>query len=73
MTVDKSANLNPRQQQVMRATVRHYVSTAEPVGSRALLEAFDLNVSAATIRNVMGAVKRSGFLYQRAIGAMWMS
>ncbi|MEO0350101.1 MAG: heat-inducible transcriptional repressor HrcA [Cyanobacteria bacterium P01_A01_bin.15] len=64
MTVDKSANLNPRQQQVMRATVRHYVSTAEPVGSRALLEAFDLNVSAATIRNVMGALERSGFLYQ---------
>ena len=64
MSVDKSLNLNPRQQQVMRATVRHYVSTAEPVGSKALLEAFDLNVSAATIRNVMGALERSGFLYQ---------
>ena len=64
MAADKSSNLNTRQQQVMRATVRHYVSTAEPVGSRALLEAFDLNVSAATIRNVMGALERSGFLYQ---------
>lgn len=64
MAVDKFRNLNPRQQQVMRATVRHYVSTAEPVGSKALLEAYDLNVSAATIRNVMGALERSGFLYQ---------
>ncbi|MEM9264456.1 MAG: heat-inducible transcriptional repressor HrcA [Cyanobacteria bacterium P01_F01_bin.13] len=64
MAVDKSINLNPRQQQVMRATVRHYVSTAEPVGSKSLLEAFDLNVSPATIRNVMGALERSGFLYQ---------
>ena len=64
MAVDKSQKLNPRQQQVMRATVRHYVSTAEPVGSKALLEAYDLNVSAATIRNVMGALERSGFLYQ---------
>lgn len=64
MAADKSSNLNPRQQQVMRATVRHYVSTAEPVGSKALLQAFDLNVSAATIRNVMGALERSGFLYQ---------
>ena len=64
MAVDKSRNLTPRQQEVMRATVRHYVSTAEPVGSRALLEAFDFNVSAATIRNVMGALERSGFLYQ---------
>ncbi|MBE9065959.1 heat-inducible transcriptional repressor HrcA [Leptolyngbya cf. ectocarpi LEGE 11479] len=64
MAADKSSNLNPRQQKVMRATVRHYVSTAEPVGSKALLQAFDLNVSAATIRNVMGALERSGFLYQ---------
>lgn len=64
MAVDRYRNLNTRQQQVMRATVRHYVSTAEPVGSKALLEAFDLNVSAATIRNVMGALERSGFLYQ---------
>ncbi|MBT9313948.1 heat-inducible transcriptional repressor HrcA [Leptothoe spongobia] len=64
MAVEQSIGLNSRQQQVMRATVRHYVSTAEPVGSKALLEAFDLNVSAATIRNVMGALERSGFLYQ---------
>lgn len=64
MAAEKFSNLNPRQQQVMRATVRHYVSTAEPVGSRALLDAFDLKVSPATIRNVMGALERSGFLYQ---------
>lgn len=64
MAADRSSNLNSRQQQVMRAIVRHYVSTAEPVGSRSLLEAFDLNVSAATIRNVMGALERAGFLYQ---------
>ncbi len=64
MAVDKFRKLNPRQQQVMRATVRHYVSTAEPVGSKSLLEAYDLNVSAATIRNVMGALERAGFLYQ---------
>ena len=64
MAVDKSRDLNLRQQNVMRATVRHYVSTAEPVGSKALLDAYDLNVSAATVRNVMGALERSGFLYQ---------
>lgn len=64
MAADKPANLSSRQQQVMRATVRHYVTTAEPVASKALLKAFDLNVSAATIRNVMGALERAGFLYQ---------
>ncbi|NEP62452.1 MAG: heat-inducible transcriptional repressor HrcA, partial [Symploca sp. SIO2G7] len=69
MATDKTSNLNPRQQKVMRATVRHYVLTAEPVGSRALLEACDLNVSAATIRNVMGALERAGFLYQPHISS----
>ncbi len=64
MAADKSRNLNSRQQQVMRATVRHYVSTAEPVGSKALLDAYDLNVSSATVRNVMGVLERAGFLYQ---------
>ncbi|MEM6253671.1 MAG: heat-inducible transcriptional repressor HrcA [Cyanobacteria bacterium P01_D01_bin.156] len=64
MATDRPANLSSRQQQVMRSTVRHYVTTVEPVASKALLEAFDLNVSAATIRNVMGALERAGFLYQ---------
>lgn len=56
--------LNPRQQNILRATVRHYVSTAEPVGSKSLANAFDLQVSSATIRNVMSALEDSGLLYQ---------
>ncbi|MEO1394088.1 MAG: heat-inducible transcriptional repressor HrcA [Cyanobacteria bacterium J06634_5] len=56
--------LNPRQQAILRATVRHYVSTAEPVGSKSLANAFDLQVSSATIRNVMSALENSGLLYQ---------
>jgi heat-inducible transcriptional repressor len=56
--------LNARQQNILRATVRHYVSTAEPVGSKALVRGYNLQVSAATIRNVMGALEDSGLLYQ---------
>ncbi len=56
--------LNPRQQNILRATVRHYVSTAEPVGSKSLVSGYDLKVSSATIRNVMGALEDSGLLYQ---------
>ncbi|MEM9088216.1 MAG: heat-inducible transcriptional repressor HrcA [Cyanobacteria bacterium P01_F01_bin.53] len=56
--------LNARQQNILRATVRHYVSTAEPVGSKSLANAFDLQVSSATIRNVMSALESSGLLYQ---------
>ncbi len=56
--------LNPRQQNVLRATVRHYVSTAEPVGSKSLAKGYNLRVSAATIRSVMSVLEDSGFLYQ---------
>ncbi len=56
--------LNSRQQNILRATVRHYVNTAEPVGSKSLAKGYDLQVSSATIRNVMSALEGSGLLYQ---------
>ena len=56
--------LNRRQQRVLWATVRHYVATAEPVGSKALVAEYDLNASPATIRNAMGFLEKSGLLYQ---------
>ncbi|MGF1496244.1 MAG: heat-inducible transcriptional repressor HrcA [Elainellaceae cyanobacterium] len=56
--------LNNRQQHVLWATVRQYVATARPVGSEALLEEFNLNVSSATIRNAMGRLEKAGLLYQ---------
>ncbi len=56
--------LTNRQQHILWATVRHYIATAEPVGSKALGKEFDLGVSSATIRNVMGVLEKSGLLYQ---------
>ncbi|MBD2438018.1 heat-inducible transcriptional repressor HrcA [Nostoc sp. FACHB-110] len=56
--------LTNRQQHILWATVRHYIATAEPVGSKVLVEEYDLGVSSATIRNVMGALEKSGLLYQ---------
>lgn len=56
--------LTDRQQRVLRATVRHYIATAEPVGSKALVEEYNLSASPATIRNVMGALEKGGLLYQ---------
>jgi heat-inducible transcriptional repressor len=57
-------SLSDRQQYILWATVRHYISTAEPVGSKALAEEYNLNVSPATIRNAMGALEKVGLLYQ---------
>lgn len=56
--------LNTRQQQILWATVRHYIATAEPVGSKALVEEYNLRVSPATIRNAMGVLEKVGLLYQ---------
>ncbi|MBE9177561.1 heat-inducible transcriptional repressor HrcA [Oculatella sp. LEGE 06141] len=56
--------LSERQQQVLGATVRHYIATAKPVGSEALLEEFNPRVSAATIRNAMGYLEKAGLLFQ---------
>lgn len=56
--------LNERQERVLWATIRHYVSTAEPVGSKTLAQEYDLQVSAATIRNAMGRLEKVGLLYQ---------
>lgn len=56
--------LNDRQQHILWATVRHYIATAEPVGSKALLEEYNLGVSSATIRNAMGMLEKAGLLYQ---------
>jgi heat-inducible transcriptional repressor len=56
--------LNHRQQQVLQATVRHYIATAEPVGSNVLVREYNMSVSSATIRNAMSMLEREGLLYQ---------
>ncbi len=57
-------NLTNRQQQVLWATVRHYIATAEPVGSGVLAKEYNLSISPATIRNAMGMLEKSGLLFQ---------
>ena len=56
--------LPSRQQEVLRATVHHYVDTMEPVGSRTLVQRFGLKASAATVRSAMGALEQRGLLTQ---------
>ena len=57
--------LTVRQQNVLRATIQHYVNTAEPVGSKSLASGYDLNVSSATIRNAMSLTCRIRLVDQR--------
>lgn len=53
-----------RRLDVLRAIVEDYVSTKEPVGSRALVERHALGVSPATIRNDMAALEEAGLIVQ---------
>lgn len=55
---------NDRKLDVLRSIVSSYVSTREPVSSRAVAAAQDLNVSTATIRNDMGVLEGEGLIYQ---------
>jgi heat-inducible transcriptional repressor len=57
-------NLNQRQQKILWATIRHYITTAEPVGSKALVDEYNLQVSSATIRNSFTLLEKAGLLYQ---------
>jgi heat-inducible transcriptional repressor len=56
--------LEDRRLAVLRAIVEDYVSTHEPVGSKALVERHSLGVSPATIRNDMAALEEEGFIAQ---------
>jgi len=58
------SQLSERHQNILKATVQHYIATAEPVGSKTLVNEYDFSISSATIRNVMGSLEKSGFLYQ---------
>src|SRR5262245_37752675 len=50
--------LDERKTAILRAVVEEYIETAQPVGSGHVASSGDLAVSAATIRNEMGALER---------------
>ena len=51
-----------RRERVLKLIVEHFIKTAEPVGSRTLIEEYDLNYSGATIRAEMNSLEQEGFL-----------
>jgi transcriptional regulator of heat shock response len=57
-------NLGLRQQKILAAIVKEYSETAEPVGSKELVEKYNLKVSSATIRNEMAWLEERGYISQ---------
>ncbi|MET0189172.1 heat-inducible transcription repressor HrcA [Pseudonocardia sediminis] len=57
-------NADERRFAVLRAIVADYVSTQEPVGSRAIVDRHNLGVSSATVRNDMAVLEDEGLIAQ---------
>ena len=58
------SSTDDRRFEVLRAIVADYVSTQEPVGSKALVERHNLGVSSATVRNDMAFLEAEGYIAQ---------
>ena len=59
-----SETLKDRDLKILQAVLNHFISTAEPVGSRTISKKYLKDLSPATIRNAMSDLEDSGFLKQ---------
>lgn len=53
-----------RKNQVLCAIVKHFINTAEPVGSNTIILKYNFHVSPATIRNDMACLEEEGYIFQ---------
>ena len=56
--------LSDRRQIVLRALIEEYIARALPVGSRTLVERYNLGISSATVRNELSLLEEMGYLAQ---------
>lgn len=55
-------DLTKRQEYILSLIIREYVRAANPVGSKTLVERYNLDVSSATVRNDMAALEDAGMI-----------
>ncbi len=55
-------SLDIRAQTLLKALIENYIAEGQPVGSRALLKISGLDLSPATVRNVMADLEEMGFI-----------
>ena len=56
--------LDGRKKKILKAIIKTYLETGEPVGSRTISKFTDLNLSSATIRNEMSDLEEMGYIHQ---------
>ena len=54
--------MDERKVKILKAVIRNYLETGEPVGSRTISKYTDLNLSSATIRNEMADLEEMGYI-----------
>lgn len=57
------SDIDKRSREIFRTIVESYLETGEPVGSRNVSRAINLNLSPASVRNVMSDLEHMGLLY----------
>ena len=62
MNKTRLPELAERQRQLLRAVIREYIATAEPVASAALVRRYGLGISSATVRSELAALEEMGLL-----------
>lgn len=62
MESHNSTPLDQRAQILLKALIERYIAEGQPVGSRALSKSAGLDISPATIRNVMSDLEEMGFV-----------
>ena len=58
------SDLSERKMKILKAIIRNYLETGEPVGSRTISKYTDLKLSSATIRNEMSDLEELGYIVQ---------
>src|SRR6476659_3434452 len=58
------SDLNHRARKILAAVVHEYLATGEAVGSRTVTRRYGVDLSAATVRNVMSDLEEAGLLMQ---------
>ena len=61
-SVRNDKDMDSRQAKLLRLIIDDYIKTAEPVGSKYLVETYKLDISPATVRNEMSFLEIDGYL-----------
>src|SRR2546422_1714685 len=64
MSPGKNQELNEREKDILKAVIKFYISSGQPVGSRMLSKKRKDSLSPATIRNIMADLEQAGYLVQ---------